>query len=57
VATGYGEEGRRKSASRFREPASGEVRAQRNVPAAGAPARPRRGGLDELEVPEFIPNL
>jgi cell division protein FtsZ len=63
VATGYGEEGRRKSASRFKEPATGEVRAQR-----AAPARPRRdraeigqrrGGLsvDELEVPEFLPNL
>ncbi len=54
VATGYGEDGRRKSASRFREPATGEVRAQRNAPATPSP---RRGGLDELEVPEFIPNL
>jgi cell division protein FtsZ len=59
VATGYGDEGRRKSVSRLREPAAaGEVRVQR----AGTP-RParesRRGGLavDELEVPEFIPNL
>jgi cell division protein FtsZ len=64
VATGYGDEGRRKSVSRFKEPAAaGEVRVQR----AGA-ARPtrdrqdggqRRGGLsvDELEVPEFLPNL
>jgi cell division protein FtsZ len=64
VATGYGDEGRRKSANRFKEPATtGEVRAQR-----AAPARPnrdrseigqRRGGLavDELEVPEFLPNL
>ncbi len=58
VATGYGDEGRRKSAERFREPATGEVRAQRNGPSAPAqaPSR-RRGGLDELEVPEFIPNL
>jgi cell division protein FtsZ len=57
VATGYGDEGRRKSASRFREPASGEVRAQRGTaPAAPAPGR-GRGSLDELEVPEFIPNL
>ena len=57
VATGYGDQGRRKSVQSFTEPA-GEVRAQR-----GAPARParesRRGGLavDELEVPEFLPNL
>jgi len=56
VATGYGDEGRRKSASRFKEPAAaGEVRVQRNTPPA-APGR-GRGGLDELEVPEFIPNL
>ncbi|MCW3032576.1 MAG: cell division protein FtsZ [Solirubrobacterales bacterium] len=55
VATGYGDEGRRKSASRFREPASGEVRAQRGT-APTAPGR-SRGSLDELEVPEFIPNL
>jgi cell division protein FtsZ len=58
VATGYGEEGRRKSAARFREPA-GEVRVQRGG-GSSRPARPeagqRRGGLDELEVPEFIPN-
>jgi cell division protein FtsZ len=56
VATGYGDEGRRKSVSRLTEPATtGEVRAGR-----GAPARePRRGGLavDELEVPEFLPNF
>jgi cell division protein FtsZ len=58
VATGYGEDGVRKSVGRLKEPA-GELRVQR----AGAP-RPvrreqRRGGLavDELEVPEFIPNL
>ena len=54
VATGYGDQGRRKSAERFREPAVGEVRAQRGAPAA--PPR-SRGSLDELEVPEFIPNL
>ncbi len=56
VATGYGEEGRRKSVSRLTEPA-GEPRVRR---ANGAPrAAPRRGGLavDELDVPEFIPNL
>ncbi len=61
VATGYGDAGRRKSAERFREPAAGEVRVQRAAgqrPAAERPEPPRRrGGLDELEVPEFIPNL
>src|SRR6478672_4774789 len=30
VATGYGDEGRRKSAARFREPAEGELRVQRS---------------------------
>jgi cell division protein FtsZ len=55
VATGYGEEGRRKSVSRYREPA-GEVRAQRGA-ASTTPPSSRRGSLDELEVPEFIPNL
>jgi cell division protein FtsZ len=69
VATGYGEDGRRKSASRFKEPATGEVRAQRAAPARPSrersPSRDRsetgqrRGGLsvDELEVPEFLPNF
>jgi cell division protein FtsZ len=54
VATGYGVEGRRKSVGRLQEPA-GEPRVQR----ASAPRPARRGGLsvDELEVPEFIPNL
>jgi cell division protein FtsZ len=56
VATGYGDEGRRKSASRFKEPASGEVRVQRN-PASEPGGRRRGSSLDELEVPEFIPNL
>jgi cell division protein FtsZ len=58
VATGYGDEGRRKSVSRLTEPATtGEVRAQRAAPAR--PSRERRGGLavDELEVPEFLPNF
>ena len=57
VATGYGDEGRRKSVSRFKEPA-GEVRVQRNSPVGASTAQraPRRGGLEELEVPEFIPN-
>jgi cell division protein FtsZ len=56
VATGYGEEGRRKSVSRMKEPA-GEPRVRR-ANGASRPT-PRRGGLavDELEVPEFIPNL
>jgi cell division protein FtsZ len=53
VATGYGDEGRRKSVSRLQEPA-GEPKVQR----AGAPRSTRRPGLsvDELDVPEFIPN-
>jgi cell division protein FtsZ len=63
VATGYGDEGRRKSVSRFKEPATGEVRAQRAVSARPGRERSesgqRRGGLavDELEVPEFLPNF
>jgi cell division protein FtsZ len=57
VATGYGDDGRRKSANRFKEPAAtGEVRAQRAAPAR--PSQPRRGlSVDELEVPEFLPNF
>jgi cell division protein FtsZ len=59
VATGYGDEGRRKSVSRLKEPATtGEVRAQRATRAR--PSRePRRGGSssEELEIPEFLPNL
>jgi cell division protein FtsZ len=53
VATGYGDEGRRKSVNMLREPA-GEPRVQR----ASAPARPARRGnsLDELDVPEFMPS-
>jgi len=54
VATGYGDEGRRKSVSRFMEPAAGEVKIQRAGPARVS----RRGSLsDELEIPEFLPNL
>jgi cell division protein FtsZ len=56
VATGYGDEGRRKSVSRYKEPTAGEVRVQRNAPPADS-GRRRRGSLDELEIPEFIPNL
>jgi cell division protein FtsZ len=53
VATGYGDEGRRKSVGRLQEPA-GEPRVQR----ASAPKPARRGGLavDELDVPEFLPS-
>jgi cell division protein FtsZ len=52
VATGYGEEGRRKSVQMLNEPA-GEPRVQR-----ASSSRPRRGGLsvDELDVPEFLPS-
>jgi cell division protein FtsZ len=57
VATGYGDQGRRKSVSRFKEPATGEVRAQRTSAQPPAPRETRRGGLDELEVPEFLPNF
>ncbi len=60
VATGYGEQGRRNSVKRLTEPA-GEPRVRRTGGGAGSrpPAPSRRGGLavDELEVPEFIPNL
>ena len=55
VATGYGDEGRRKSVSRLTEPAG-----EPSVAASGAPradaARPRRPAVDELDVPEFLPN-
>src|SRR5213078_4650261 len=52
VATGYGDEGRRKSVNMLKEPA-GEPRVQRASPSPPA----RRGGLsvDELDVPEFLP--
>jgi len=62
VATGYEGE-RRRRPSQLKEPVAGEVRVQR---AAARPAyrdrpqgAPRRRGLavDELDVPEFIPNL
>jgi cell division protein FtsZ len=59
VATGYGEQGRRNSVNRLNEPA-GEPRVRRTGGGgASRPPAPRRGGLavDELEVPEFIPNL
>jgi cell division protein FtsZ len=53
VATGYGDEGRRKSVKMLGEPA-GEPRVKR----AGPPRPARRAGLsvDELDVPEFLPS-
>jgi cell division protein FtsZ len=54
VATGYGDDGRRRSVARLREP-DGELRVQR----ARAPRSARRGSHvagEELDVPEFIPN-
>jgi cell division protein FtsZ len=54
VATGYGDEGRRKSLRRLKEPATGEVTAARTSPAR--PRRETRRG-DELEIPEFIPGI
>jgi cell division protein FtsZ len=59
VATGYGDDGRRKSLERLREPAAGEVRVQRGGGSSRAtPRRQSRGGLsvEELDVPEFLPN-
>jgi cell division protein FtsZ len=58
VATGYGDEGRRKSIGRLKEPAAGELRLKRAAAARGS--RRDSGGAfasDDLEVPEFIPNL
>jgi cell division protein FtsZ len=59
VATGYGEQGRRNSVNRLNEEPAGEPRVRRTGGGASRPPAPRRGGLavDELEVPEFIPNL
>jgi len=58
VATGYGEEGRRKRVGQLKEPAAGEVRVQRTTsPTRAARREPRRGlAVDELDVPEFLPN-
>jgi cell division protein FtsZ len=58
VATGYGDQGRRNSVNRLNEPA-GEPRVRRTSGGASRPPAPRRGGLavDELEVPEFLPNF
>jgi cell division protein FtsZ len=56
VATGYGDVGRRQSVNRMTQ-ATGEFRVKRG---AGGPPRPAprpRAGLDQLDVPEFIPNI
>jgi cell division protein FtsZ len=53
VATGYGDNGRRKSVERLREPA-GELRIQRTRPSRGAHGRVGIAG-EELDVPEFMP--
>ena len=55
VATGYGDEGRRKSVSRLKEPA-GEPRVRRGR-GRGRVSRGGAGLRDELDVPEFLPNL
>jgi cell division protein FtsZ len=59
VATGYGDQGRRNSVNRLNEEPAGEPRVRRTGGGASRPPAPRRGGLavDELEVPEFLPNL
>jgi cell division protein FtsZ len=56
VATGYDENGRRAPRRAFEEPA-GEPRIERRPRADhGRPERvPRRSGVNELDVPEFIP--
>jgi cell division protein FtsZ len=58
VATGYGDEGRRKSVARMREPASGEMRLQRSgASREGRRDRSEAGqgrSRDELDIPEFI---
>jgi cell division protein FtsZ len=59
VATGYGDEGRRKSVSRLKEPAAGELRIKRSAERGGRAdvGQHRAGGSgEELEVPEFMPN-
>jgi cell division protein FtsZ len=62
VATGYGDEGRRRSVARMKEPASGEMRLQRSGTAREgrrdrSEAGQRRSRGDELDIPEFvIPN-
>jgi cell division protein FtsZ len=55
VATGYGDEGRRKSVNMLREPA-GEPRVQRSAPSRSAQQRRGVMSVDELDVPEFLPS-
>jgi cell division protein FtsZ len=56
VATGYGEDTRRRSIpGRLSEPA-GEVRIQRRTSPSGRRQGRRGLSVDELDVPEFIPN-
>ena len=52
----YGDEGRRKSVDRMREPAAGELRVKRTGDRDRSEIGRRRGAGDELEVPEFMPN-
>jgi cell division protein FtsZ len=56
VATGYGDEGRRKSVGRLKEPAAGELRVQRAHERRDRSVMRRGAAGDELEVPEFMPN-
>ncbi|HTY95999.1 MAG TPA: cell division protein FtsZ [Solirubrobacteraceae bacterium] len=58
VATGFAADGRRRPPARITEPAAGELKVARAA-TTGPPRQSRRGGLavDELEVPEFIPNV
>ena len=57
VATGYGDEGGRKSVGRLKEPARRAQGPARGGRARAARAAARGLAVDELEVPEFIPNL
>jgi cell division protein FtsZ len=59
VATGYGDEGRRRSVARLNEPAAGELRVQRGGESRSSrrdrpDAGQRRSRGDELDIPEFI---
>jgi cell division protein FtsZ len=58
VATGYGDEGRRRSVERLTEPA-GEPRVRRTGGRPQSSVRKQRGGLavEDLDVPEFIPHV
>jgi cell division protein FtsZ len=56
VATGYGDEGRRKSVGRLKEPAAGELRVNRSSERRERSEMRRGAARDELEVPEFMPN-